>query len=59
MIFIFYFVRKSALGYKPVPGGYSDPELTHVILTKVEYDNLRDQIQAAKKETTVALDKVA
>ena len=53
------FVRKSALGYKPVPGGYSDPELTHVILTKVEYDNLRDQIQAAKKETTVALDKVA
>ena len=26
------FVRKSALGYKPVPGGYSDPELTHVIL---------------------------
>lgn len=53
------FVRKTALGYKPVPGGYSDPELTHVILTKVEYDNLRDQIQAAKKETTVALDKVA
>ncbi len=53
------FVRKSALGYKPVPGGYSDPELTHVILTKAEYDNLRDQIQAAKKETTVALDKVA
>ena len=45
------FVRKSALGYKPVPGGYSDPELTHVILTKAEYDNLRDQIQAAKKET--------
>lgn len=53
------FVRKSALGYKPVPGGYSDPELTHVILTKAEYDSLRDQIQAARKETTVALDKVA
>lgn len=53
------FVRKSALGYKPVPGGHSDPELTHVILTKAEYDNLRDQIQAARKETTVALDKVA
>lgn len=53
------FVRKSALGYKPVPGGHSDPELTHVILTKAEYDNLRDQIQTARKETTVALDKVA
>lgn len=53
------FVRKSALGYKPVSGGHSDPELTHVILTKAEYDNLRDQIQAARKETTVALDKVA
>lgn len=53
------FVRKSALGYKPVPGGYSDPELTHVILTKAEYDSLRDQIQAARKETTIALDKVA
>lgn len=53
------FVRKSALGYKPVPGGYSDPELTHVILTKAEYDRLRDQIQAARKETTIALDKVA
>src|SRR5699024_11157523 len=52
------FVRKSALGYKPVPGGYSDPELTHVILTKAEYDSLRDQIQAARNETTAALHRM-
>ena len=50
------FVKKVAFGgYKPVPGGYSDPELSHVILTKAEYDGLLDQIQAAQKETAVAV----
>ena len=45
------FVRKTALGgYKLVPGGYSDPEMSHVIMTKAEYDGLLDQIQNAKKE---------
>ena len=44
------FVRKTALGgYKLVPGGYSDPEMSHVIMTKAEYDGLLDQIQNAKK----------
>ena len=48
------FVRKSALGYKTVPGGHSDPELTHIILTKAEYDGLINQIQMAKKEAAAA-----
>ncbi len=34
------FVKKTVVGYKPVPGGYSDPECTHVILTKGEYDKM-------------------
>ena len=34
------FVKKTALGYKAVPGGYSDGECSHVILTKTEYENL-------------------
>lgn len=50
------FVKKAAFGgYKPLPGGYSDPELSHVILTKAEYDGLLDQIQAAQKETAAAV----
>lgn len=49
------FVRKTALGgYKLVPGGYSDPDLTHVILTKAEYEGLLDKIQNAKKEAAAA-----
>ncbi len=49
------FVRKTALGgYKLVPGGYSDPEMSHVIMTKAEYDGLLDQIQNAKKEASAA-----
>lgn len=49
------FVRKNALGgYKIVPGGYSDPEMSHVIMTKAEYDGLLDQIQNAKKEAVAA-----
>lgn len=52
------FVRKSALGYKTVPGGHSDPELTHIILTKAEYDELMDRIQDAKTETRKADQRV-
>jgi len=52
------FVRKTALSYKPVLGGYSDPELTHVILKKAEYDELMDQIQDAKAEVRKADQRV-
>ena len=49
------FVRKTALGgYKLVPGGYSDPEMSHVIMTKAEYDGMLDQIQNAKREAAAA-----
>lgn len=49
------FVRKTALGgYKLVPGGYSDPEMSHVIMTKAEYDGMLDQIQNAKREEAAA-----
>lgn len=50
------FVKKTAFGgYKPVPGGYSDSELSHVILSKTEYDGMLDQIQAAQKEAAAAV----
>ena len=34
------FVRKTVLGYKEVPGGQSDAECTHVVLTLDEYDRM-------------------
>ena len=42
------FVKKTALGYKAVPGGQSDYECTHAILTKAEYDKLYSEIRAAE-----------
>lgn len=48
------FVKKTALGYKAVTGGYSDPELTHVILTKAEYDGIRNEIAVANKRASSA-----
>jgi len=44
------FVKKTLMGYKEVPGGYSDPECSHVILTKKEYDQQCREISAAKQE---------
>lgn len=41
-------------GYKPVAGGHSDPECTHVILTKKEYEALRREISAAKQEASTS-----
>ena len=48
------FVKKTALGYKAVTGGYSDPELTHVILTKSEYDGMRQETAAANQRAANA-----
>ncbi len=49
------FVRKTALGgYKLVPGGHSDPEMSHVIMTKAEYDGLLNRIRDAKTEAATA-----
>ena len=48
------FVKKTTLGYKAVTGGYSDPELTHVILTKSEYDGMRKETAAANQRASSA-----
>lgn len=43
------FVKKTMMGYyKDVPGGASDPECTHVILTNAEYNQQLREISAAK-----------
>lgn len=39
-------------GYKDVTGGQSDPECTHVILTKKEYDQLHREKAAAESEAS-------
>ena len=41
-------------GYKVVPGGQSDPECTHVILTKKEYDQLYREKAVAENEASRA-----
>lgn len=45
------FVKRLMMGYKDVPGGASDPECTHVILTNKEYNQQFREISAAKQET--------
>ena len=47
------FVRKTAFGYKEVPGGHSDPDCTHVILTEDEYSDLLRKIADAVQETRI------
>lgn len=44
------FVKKTMIGYKEVPGGQSDPECTHVILSLKEYNDLLREISQAKQE---------
>lgn len=48
------FVRKTTIGYKVVSGGHGDPALTHVILTKEEYEDLLAEIRKEKKKATKA-----
>ena len=44
------FVKDGAFGYKAVPGGQSDPECTHVIMTLKEYDKLLQEKARAEQE---------
>lgn len=44
------FVKKTMMGYKDVPGGNSDPECTHVILTRKEYEKQLREISAAEQK---------
>ena len=47
------YVKAGTLGgYKDVPGGQSDPECTHVILTKKEYDQIYREKAAAESEAS-------
>ena len=53
------FVKKNMVGYKPLPGGHSDPECTHVILTLQEYDQLLREKSMAEQEARAARDQAA
>lgn len=44
------FVKKTMLNYREVPGGNSDPECTHVILAREEYEKLVAEKQRAVTE---------
>ncbi len=44
------FVKKTIMGYKPVDGGHSDPECTHVILLLKEYADLLGEISQVKQK---------
>ena len=53
------FVKKTMVGYKTVPGGHSDSECTHVILTLQEYDQLLREKSMAEQEARAARDQAA
>ena len=45
------FVKKTIVGYKDVPGGSSDPDCTHVILTLNEYKKIvRERDEAIRTD---------
>ena len=44
------FVKKSMIGYKEVSDGLDDPECSHVILTKHEYNDLQHDLLVAKNQ---------
>jgi vacuolar-type H+-ATPase subunit H len=48
------FVKKTMMGYREVPGGHSDPECTHAILTVKEYTELLRKISAAEQDARTA-----
>ena len=48
------FVKRTMMGYKEVPGGHSDPECTHVILTLKEYDQILQEKRKAEMDATIA-----
>lgn len=46
------FMKRTTLGgYKPVQGGYSDPECEYVLLTKREYDQILKEKAQAEQES--------
>jgi hypothetical protein len=53
------YVKKTALGYKAVQGGCSDPECSHVILSKREYDVMMRENQRLEREVSDTKQKAA
>lgn len=54
------FVKTAAFGgYKLVPGGHSDPECTHVILTLKEYDALLAEKSKAEQQSMTIKNEAA
>lgn len=53
------FVKKTVVGYWPVPGGHYDPECTHAILTLQEYNQILQEKSMAEQEARVARDQAA
>ena len=48
------FVKKGMMGYKEVEQGYHDPECSHVVLEKEEYDAMRAEIYEAQTKARTA-----
>lgn len=52
------YVKEGLLGsYKEVPGGYSDPDCTHVILTMQEYEKILAEKREAVQEKNSAINQ--
>lgn len=47
------FVKKTMIGYKEIPGGASDSECTHAVLTRKEYERLLAEKAQAEQESRV------
>lgn len=52
------YVKQTLTGYKDVPGMYSDPECTHVILTKDKYTELVEKVNQAVDERNAEVKEV-
>lgn len=52
------FVRRTPIGYKAVSGGDSDPDCTHVILSRAEYRKLLKEKEDASRQAWTAKEEV-
>lgn len=53
------YVKKTAFGYKVVPGGQSDQECSHVILTKQDYEEILKKKNQAERDVTDTKERAA
>ena len=52
------FVKRTPIGYKAVSGGESDPDCTHVILSRAEYRKLLKDKEDASRQAWTAKEEV-